>query len=208
MELYEAIEKRRTVRDLQDKPIPLDILKKILNAGLKAPSNDHLRRWEFILIQEKAKRGELARFVDAPETKDGAIEIVNRWGLTDPLQRDAYIDAIPKQHTMIVNTGCLIVPCFFYEGSILKPETLSSLNPLASIWCCIENMLLAAAAEGIFGVTRIPFEEERKQLRKALKVPDNYEIPCYLSLGYPREGSTHIAQHKVCVEDRIHFNTW
>ena len=48
MELYEAINKRRTIRDFEDKPIYEDIIKRILSAGLKAPTNNHLREGEFI----------------------------------------------------------------------------------------------------------------------------------------------------------------
>ena len=33
MDLYEAIEKRRTIRDFQDKPVPMEIIKKIISAG-------------------------------------------------------------------------------------------------------------------------------------------------------------------------------
>ena len=47
MELYEAIEKRRTIRDFEDKPVDMEVIKKILSAGLKAPTNNHLRQWEF-----------------------------------------------------------------------------------------------------------------------------------------------------------------
>lgn len=43
MEFYEAIEKRRTVRDFEDRPIAMEIIKRILAAGLKAPTNNHLR---------------------------------------------------------------------------------------------------------------------------------------------------------------------
>lgn len=56
MDFYEATRCRRTVHDFQDKPIPLETLERIIDAGLSAPSNDHLRRWEFILVQEKAAR--------------------------------------------------------------------------------------------------------------------------------------------------------
>ena len=41
MELYEAIEKRRTIRDFEDKPVDMEGIKKILSAGLKAPTNNH-----------------------------------------------------------------------------------------------------------------------------------------------------------------------
>lgn len=50
----------------------------------------------------------------------------------------------------------------------MQPTSLSSLNEFASIWCCIENILLAAASEGIFGVTRIPMKEELEHIKKKL----------------------------------------
>ena len=55
---------------------------------------------------------------------------------------------------MLRDAGCLILRRSG-TGNALEPESLSALNSFASIWCCIENML-AAAAEGILGVTRIP----------------------------------------------------
>ena len=159
--------------------------------------------------RRRRRRAELLSFVDAPQSEAGALEIVeNRWGLTDPVQRAMYLDAIPKQHKMILNAGCLIVPCFHHAGPLLRPETLTHLNAFASIWCCIENMLLAAAAEGIFGVTRIPFEEERQQLKTTLEVPEHYEVPCWLALGYPQVGLKSIQQLRVCAQERIHFDTW
>lgn len=53
MELYEAIDNRRTVRDFEDKIIDMNIIKRILSAGLKAPTNDHLRSWEFVIVNDK-----------------------------------------------------------------------------------------------------------------------------------------------------------
>lgn len=42
MELYEAIYKRRIVRDFKDEIVSDEIVKKIINAGLQAPTHDHL----------------------------------------------------------------------------------------------------------------------------------------------------------------------
>jgi nitroreductase len=85
---------------------------------------------------------------------------------------------------------------------------LSALNPFASIWCCIENILLAAVAEGIYGVNRIPFDEEITHIKALLNIPEDYEMPCYIALGYPAESVKLIKQHSIRVEERIHFNTW
>ena len=45
MELYEAIYKRRIVRDFKDETVYDEIVKKIIDAGLQAPTHDHLRNW-------------------------------------------------------------------------------------------------------------------------------------------------------------------
>jgi nitroreductase len=90
----------------------------------------------------------------------------------------------------------------------LEPETLSSLNAFASIWCCIENILLAAAAEGIFGVTRIPSALEVDTIRQVLGVAPDYEIPCWLALGYPAAGARRAEQKPVSLDERIHLNGW
>lgn len=43
MEFFEVVEKRRTVRDFENEEISMDIIEKIIGAGLKAPTNDHNR---------------------------------------------------------------------------------------------------------------------------------------------------------------------
>jgi nitroreductase len=42
MDVYEAIQSRRGVRDFEAKSIDETIIKKIISSGLKAPSNNHL----------------------------------------------------------------------------------------------------------------------------------------------------------------------
>ena len=43
MELYEVLEKRRTYRDYSDREVSDEIVKKVIAAAFKAPTNDHLR---------------------------------------------------------------------------------------------------------------------------------------------------------------------
>ena len=69
-------------------------------------------------------------------------------------------------------------------------------------------MLIAAASEGIYGVTRIPFDKEIIHIREMLEIPCEYEFPCYLALGYPAKNEKPILQHRVQAEDRIHLNKW
>ncbi|GAK52240.1 nitroreductase family protein [Candidatus Moduliflexus flocculans] len=208
MDVYEAISRRMTIREFEDREIPAEIIRKLLVAGLQAPTNDHLRQWEFILVQDMATRERLISLINSSRTKSDAETLVNQWGMTDSSQRDMYLDAIPKQYAMLFRAGCLMIPCFRPTGELLQPETLSSLNSFASIWCCIENILIAAAAEGIFGVTRIPAEREREHLRRVLNIPEAYEVPCYLALGYPAPTAKRLKQHEINIEEKIHLNAW
>lgn len=56
MELTEAINCRRTVRDFSGKEVPVEIIEKSIDAGLKAPSYNHLKQWDFILVKEQSIR--------------------------------------------------------------------------------------------------------------------------------------------------------
>jgi nitroreductase len=55
MEFYEVVKKRRSVREFKSKSVEADKLQRILEAGLKAPSHNHLREWEFILVRSPAR---------------------------------------------------------------------------------------------------------------------------------------------------------
>lgn len=208
MEVYDAIDARKTIRDFAPREIDPQTIKKLVSAGFKAPTNNHMRDWHFVVIQDKARRKALLDQVIHPVSEKGAVGIINDWGLTDESQRQMYIDAIPRQYGMLYNAGCLILPCFGQPTPLLAPASLSSLNPFASIWCCIENILVAAAAEGIFGVTRIPFEAEREVIKQFFAIPEEYEIPCYLALGYPAENAQRAGQVDIDLEERIHLNCW
>jgi nitroreductase len=208
MDAYAAISARKTIRDFAPREIAPGTLTRIITAGMQAPSNNHMREWHFVVLQDKSRRKELLDQAIHPTGTKGAIGIINRWGLTDEIQRNCYIDAIPKQYNMLYTAGALIYPCYLQPGNLLKPKNLSALNNFASIWCCIENMLIVDASEGIFGVTRIPMGDEINLIHEFLNIPAEYVFPCQLALGYPAEDAQRVPQVDVRVEERIHVDCW
>jgi len=57
--VYELILERRTIRKFQDKPVPEQLLKKIVNAGRLAPSGSNLQPLEFIVINKASLLGKI-----------------------------------------------------------------------------------------------------------------------------------------------------
>jgi nitroreductase len=53
MEIFEAITTRRSIRAYTDKPVADDLLRRVLAAGMMAPSAGNEQPWEFVLIRQK-----------------------------------------------------------------------------------------------------------------------------------------------------------
>jgi nitroreductase len=54
MNVSDAIRMKRAVRKFQDKPLPEDVVRAILNAGRRSQSSKNEQGWQFIAIRDKA----------------------------------------------------------------------------------------------------------------------------------------------------------
>lgn len=208
MDFYEVLEKRRTYRDFSDREVSNEILKRVIGAAFKAPTNDHLRQLEFVVVRG---RENIAKVI-APLAKNMAAfkELVAEVDESDDKDKMAmFADALPKQQRMLIQSGLLIIP-FFRQLTwpLLKPAEQSSLNYFASAWCALENMLLAATAEGLGTVFHIPVSDEADKIKKIVNAPSEYEFICLLTMGYPAENAFLPKQKAIHIEDRVHINVW
>jgi len=208
MEFYDVIKARKTIREFSGKKIDKKVIEKILSAGLMAPTNDHLRNWEFVVIMEKEIIEKIIKPIPKTFSEKRVDFILNSWRLSDSCQIEMYKNAIPKQYSMLIQSECLILPFFKQKAPLLEPKNLSSLNGFASMWCCIENILLAVTAENLGCALRIPFENETKNIYEILKSPKEYYMPCYLAIGYPLGRAKKPKQIKQSIKDKMHYNEW
>lgn len=208
MEFYEVLEKRRTYRDYSSREVSDEIVTRVISAAFKAPTNDHLHQLEFIVVRG---REHIAKVIDPlaknMEAFKHLVHEVDESGDKDKM--DMFADALPKQQRMLMQSGLLIIP-FFRQTTwpLLKPVEQSSLNYFASAWCAVENMLLAAANEGLGTVFHIPVADEVEKIKEIVGAPDEYEFTCLLTMGYPAENAFLPRQKEINVEDRIHTNAW
>jgi nitroreductase len=162
MEIYEAIEKRRTIRRFKA-PATGEQIMRIIVAGTKAPSGGNQQRWEFILVDDPAliekiserkyvlnrgnkPRGEAA---ESPEKEKGA-----------QVQKESFANAS-------------LIAVYFKEGGI------------GDAWMCLENMSLAAVAEGLGTRIAIFGMGADKDINQILKVPTGFDLAAVLSVGVP-----------------------
>ena len=209
MDFYQVLEKRRTIRDFSDKEVTDEVLKKVLSAAFKAPTNDHLRQFEFVVVRGQEN---IARLVSPVAQNTNNIQQTGLNAAADVMDRDEhamFTDALPKQQRMLMQSNCLVLPFFRQKDyPLCQPADQSSLNYFASAWAAVENILLAATAEGLACAFRIPIGNEPEHVKQQVKVPDGYEFTCYLAIGYPAENAHICKQKEIRIEDRIHHNHW
>ena len=208
MDFYEVLEKRRTYRDFSAREISDTVLHKVIGAAFKAPTNDHLRQLEFIVVRGRENIAKvIAPLARNMEKFKMLVAEVDESGDRDKM--DMFVDALPKQQKMLMESGLLIIP-FFRQLTwpLLKPAEQSSLNYFASAWCAVENMLLAATAEGLGAAFHIPVADEAKEIKELVHAPEEYELTCLLTIGYPAANAFLPRQKTIDAKDRIHLDIW
>ena len=209
MDFYQVLEKRRTIRDFSNREVSDEMLKKILSAAFKAPPNDHLRQFEFVVVRGQEN---IARIISPVAANTENLQQTALEAAADVMDKDEhamFTDALPKQQRMLMQSGCLVLPFFRQKDyPLCKPADQSSLNYFASAWAAVENILLAATAEGLACAFRIPIGNEPEHVKQAVGAPEGYEFTCFLSIGYPAENAHLCKQKEINVGDRIHRNVW
>ena len=201
MDFYEAVEKRRTVREFLPQPVEAEKLMRVLSAGLKAPSHNHLREWEFVLIGGFEQRKRVADVV----AKDfSEKEVAEATRAMSDWEKEAYLKALPVQRRMLVTSPELLIVCFKMRSPFKECRTLYDLNCYASVWACVENILLAMAAEGLYGVTFMT--DNTAPLKKMLGIPTDYEVAALIPIGHPQEYI--VRQKPVSLKEKMHHDKW
>ncbi len=205
---YEVIKKRRTVRDFEPEKIPEEVIKRVVSAAMNAPTNDHMRDWHYIIVRDKEVAKELLSAIPRGITDEDMDKLIRDWNLSDSVQQECYRNAVPKQYRMLFDASVIIVPLLKQKTDILHPENVSHLNGFASIWCSIENLFLAATAEGYACNLRIPLGNEGEHARKVLGFPDDCFMPCFIGMGRPKKEEKPVRQVEIDPGERIHWDRY
>jgi len=201
-----VLESRRTVRSFQDKGIEQDKIERIIECGLRAPTHNHLREWHFVFLKDIELRKQILEesgaFSRTPDKKflNEALSKID-----DQYQKELYSYSVPLQERILLSAPEVLLVCFKMEKKLSECASLFDLNNFASAWLVVENILLAMTAEGLYGVTMVPFKTER--LKEIVGIPGNIEVATFIPFGYPEKEPT-ITQIKKEPKDVIHIDKW
>jgi nitroreductase len=164
MDLYEAVEKRRTIRVFKQGATEEQI-RRILLAGTKAPSAVNSQPWEFILVTDSHIIDQLSRIkyeltlANPPKRVEG-----------DPVA----MEKLARAQGDSFRNASIVAVCHRVDWE-------------RSVWMCMENMSLAAVAEGLGSGIVLYWGEKQKEAGRVLGLPGDYEVTAVLKIGVPGE---------------------
>ena len=174
--LYEAIYKRRDIRHFNSDPIDPEMLGRILDAAHHAGSVGFMQPWNFLIIHDRKLKEKVAE-----NFKDASAQAAEKF----PQDRKQLYKSL-KLEGILDSPINICVTCdnTRFGPHVLGRDTIKETD-LFSTCCAIQNLWLAARAEGLaVGWVSILSQD---QLKKDLEIPDHVFPVAYLCLGHTEE---------------------
>jgi nitroreductase len=161
MKVYEAATKRRSVRRFKDKPVPLDVLEKCVEAARLAPSGRNNQVCEYIVIND-------------PAILPGIFENI---GGSVKLPPEKGGPRVPEQ---TARAYIMVLINKTFEGG----ENRRKIS-YYDVGMAAENIMLVALEQGLGSCPVMMYNESN--IRPMLNIPDNYDVALVIVMGYPDE---------------------
>ena len=193
-DFYQLIESRKSIRKYKPDPIPEDVLKRILQAGLHAPSGKNRQNWKFFVVQG-SKRDEYLKYSQ------------RSWlGIKDVLQKrlKPSLYEFTERFFFSLGQAPVVVFCYSFNSEDERYHT-----SIGSVYMAVENMNLACLVEGLGSCTMGAPLEIKKEVDDFLGVSKRQdyqegklELLCAVVMGYPDHNPPKAPRQ---TEDRIHW---
>lgn len=173
MDVLELIKNRRSVKAFKPQPVPHEVLERVLDAAVWAPTHKLTEPWRFYVLGEETKRrfAELRRRLRGENAPDP-----NAPGVQAALQR-VYDDTI-------ATPALVAVSCLVAADRVQRDEDY------AATAMAVQNILLGAGSLGLGTYLRTGSIIEHAEMRALLGVPEDHRIFGVIYMGYPADTPT------------------
>ncbi|OLB94193.1 MAG: hypothetical protein AUH30_18255 [Candidatus Rokubacteria bacterium 13_1_40CM_68_15] len=180
-ELFETMQTMRAMRRLKPDPVPDDLIRKILAAGVCAPNGANLQTWRFLVVKDPAIKQQVQVFYK--RAFDEVMGPQYRTAAPPPgVTKEAYLRqmaAVEYLTDHFHEAPVWIVACLDHGTG--TPNRGSG----ASIYPAVQNMLLTARALGLGATLTTRHLMYEKETEAALGLPPGVHSYAILPIGYP-----------------------
>jgi nitroreductase len=183
-DVWEAMFTQRAIRYWQDKPVPRDLLEKVIAAASKAPSGSNTQPWVFVVVDEPEKRQQIGQALRTIYENTEALQnIIAAGEKSDNKTERLMLKGARAFFSQLDKAPAMVIPCL-YGLSSPTPDPASILAG-SSIYGAVQNLMLAARALGLGTVMTTAHGMLDAQLRDVLQIPDDAYPVALIPIGYP-----------------------
>jgi nitroreductase len=175
-EFYDLLNQRRSIRKYKSDPVPKEILERILNGAMQAPSGKNRQNWRFVVVSGRKRDEYLVYSQRSWDKIKEVLKVRLKPSLYDFTERFFYT----------LGQAPVIIFCY----SINDPDE-KYLTSIGSVYMAAENVNLAAFVEGLGCCTMgapLELKDEINQFLGVTEWPEfkegRMELLCGITLGY------------------------
>lgn len=183
MDIYQALYTTRAMRRVKPDPIPDDVIARIMDGVIRAPSGGNQQKWRFLLLTDPTKKQALQKLYREGLTELNATQykaVMDLIANGDPQDPEVIQAKKTNASAEWLADNLHKVPLIVFAWG--KPNGESSIYP--ALW----SLQLAANAEGIgSALTTLIFKKHTTQVLEILEAPEPGEwVPmAMVTMGYP-----------------------
>jgi nitroreductase len=181
--IFEIMRTTRSMRRLKPDPVPNALIRKILEAGICAPSGGNMQRWRFLVIKDqKIKEAVAVYYRRAWEEQVGpGYRAGGPAPGSTPERFSRMLDSAQYLSDHLHEAPVWIIPCLQGVGVWGSNPHWSG----SSIYPAVQNILLAARALGLGATLTTLFLRYEKEVGAALSLPPDVQPYALVPIGYP-----------------------
>ena len=177
-DFYELLNRRRTVRDYSDRPVPFELIEKAIATAGTAPSGANLQPWRFVVVKDAHIKRKIREAAEKEEHESYNGRMSEKW-----LRRLAPLGT--NEHKPFLEIAPYLIVVFRINSFIEDGDTEPTYYSQESVGIAVGMLLAALHNMSLATLTHTP--SPMKFLQEILGLPKN-EIPFVLiPVGYPAE---------------------
>jgi len=178
-EFYADVNRRRTVREFSERPIPRDILETALKAAGTAPSGANLQPWHFVVISGAETKKKIREAAEAEEREFYEHRASPEWlAALEPLGTDS--------SKPFLETAPYLIAVFLQKyGELPDGRKVKHYYPVESTGLATGILITALHHAGLATLTHTP--SPMKFLNEILRRPKSERPFLLLVVGYPAD---------------------
>ncbi|HET6363579.1 MAG TPA: nitroreductase family protein [Nitrospirota bacterium] len=192
MDLFDSIQGRKSIRRFKQTPVPDEDIKKILDAGRRAPSANNIQPWSFIVVKNRtvlqlmadAARQMIDRMIPYAESEKQAQRLAAYKGTYYTFFENAPVVIAVLMEGYDAGTDRVLAKMGYSSEDIKRLRPLPGLQSVAA---AIENMLLAIHALGYGSCWMTGPLVAQEAFEKLLGFGKEKSIAALLPVGVPDE---------------------